>query len=189
MEQRICKECGKIFIPKGREKYCSDKHYRPCPCCGEPTEVLYFSDPPRKCDKCRGRKSQSPAPKQKNSFIKINFQDAAKEIPKVKEEEQPKETSKALIIDASSIVEQKVLEQSVFCETADNTVRRYVGKEIKGSFIPGHDYLLKVLHNEYTYVITGVEDLTDDITVDIVRNFASQVSINQNFVVLKEGAA
>ena len=55
-EMRKCKECGKLYTPKGREQSCSDVHYRPCPNCGEPVVAKYLSDPPRRCDKCRGKK-------------------------------------------------------------------------------------------------------------------------------------
>ena len=62
MELRKCKECGKMFQPKGREQYCSDTHYRPCPICGEPVIARYLSDPPRKCDKCRGKRNVESKP-------------------------------------------------------------------------------------------------------------------------------
>lgn len=36
MEPKICKECGKVFIPKnGMSKYCDDTHYRKCRVCGK----------------------------------------------------------------------------------------------------------------------------------------------------------
>lgn len=45
-----CKECGKEFIPNsGKQNYCKDIHYRPCPICGKPVEVRHFSDKPRTC--------------------------------------------------------------------------------------------------------------------------------------------
>lgn len=45
-----CKECGKEFIPNsGKQNYCKDIHYRPCPICGKPVEVKHFSDKPRTC--------------------------------------------------------------------------------------------------------------------------------------------
>ena len=53
MDMRQCKECGKLFVPKGREQYCSDIHYRPCPVCGKPVEAKYLSDPARRCDDCK----------------------------------------------------------------------------------------------------------------------------------------
>ena len=50
-ELRMCKECGKMFKPVGRESYCKDIHYRPCPICGTKVEAKYLSDPPRCCSK------------------------------------------------------------------------------------------------------------------------------------------
>lgn len=45
-----CKECGKEFIPNsGKQNYCKDIHYRPCPICGKPVEVKHFSDKSRTC--------------------------------------------------------------------------------------------------------------------------------------------
>lgn len=47
---RKCKECGKEFIPNsGKQNYCKDIHYRPCPICGKPVEVRHFSDKLRTC--------------------------------------------------------------------------------------------------------------------------------------------
>lgn len=66
-EARACKECGKMFTPKGREKYCPGPHYRPCPICGVSVLVKYLSDPPAKCDNCKGKKMK-PVNKVKSLF-------------------------------------------------------------------------------------------------------------------------
>lgn len=51
-EPKRCKECGELFIPKtSRQKYCNKNHYRPCPVCGKPVLVKYFSEPTRTCSK------------------------------------------------------------------------------------------------------------------------------------------
>ena len=56
MSINICKECGKEFEAKSpRILYCSAVHYRPCPVCGEPVVAKYLSDPPRRCEKCKGK--------------------------------------------------------------------------------------------------------------------------------------
>ena len=56
MSINICKECGKQFEAKSpRILYCPAVHYRPCPVCGEPVIAKYLSDPPRRCDKCKGK--------------------------------------------------------------------------------------------------------------------------------------
>lgn len=54
MKKRRCKECGKWFQPKsGKQVYCKDDHFRPCPNCGELVLVKpnCFNDPPRCCSK------------------------------------------------------------------------------------------------------------------------------------------
>lgn len=66
-ELRACKECGKMFMPKGREKYCPEVHYRPCPICGTPVVAKYLSDPPGKCENCKKKKIQ-PVSKAKSIF-------------------------------------------------------------------------------------------------------------------------
>ena len=53
MDQRKCAACGKLFTPKGRERYCDGPHYKPCPVCGEMVIAVYWSDPPKRCKKCR----------------------------------------------------------------------------------------------------------------------------------------
>ena len=51
---KTCKECGKLFHPRNsRQRYCDDKHYRPCPTCGKPVEIKYLTDPTPRCADCR----------------------------------------------------------------------------------------------------------------------------------------
>ena len=49
--QKLCKECGLPFTPKGRESYCTREHYRPCPVCQKPVLIKYLSDPTPCCSK------------------------------------------------------------------------------------------------------------------------------------------
>lgn len=49
--QKLCKECGLPFTPKGRESYCTRDHYRPCPVCNKPVLIKYLSDPTPCCSK------------------------------------------------------------------------------------------------------------------------------------------
>lgn len=43
--KKICKECGKVFIPtNANQHYCADTHYRPCPVCGKPVPVTNYGD-------------------------------------------------------------------------------------------------------------------------------------------------
>ena len=42
---RICKECGKPFVPtNNNQQYCTEEHYRPCPVCGKPVKVIHAGD-------------------------------------------------------------------------------------------------------------------------------------------------
>lgn len=49
--QKLCKECGLPFTPKGRESYCTRDHYRPCPVCNTQVFIKYLSDPTPCCSK------------------------------------------------------------------------------------------------------------------------------------------
>lgn len=55
LEMKKCKECGSLFMPtSNKQKYCSAKHYRPCPVCGKRVYAKYLSDPARCCSgKCK----------------------------------------------------------------------------------------------------------------------------------------
>lgn len=198
-EMRTCKECGKLFIPKGRERYCSDVHYRPCPICGTPVEAKYLSDPPRKCNNCRGKRS-APKPQSKPSKMfkfddaKFSFgEDKFKFAPQPKTEEKaeptreiPKPTSP--IIKTSDIITEipETVNEGLFCKETTGTVRRYIGPEIKNGFIPGHDYELIVDHSGQCYGVKSELDVTDHAEVNIFLHYTSQISINQNFARIKE---
>ena len=189
-EQRICKECGKPFTPKGREKYCSNIHYRLCPICGEPVIVTYFSDPARRCEKCRHIKGSQvkmvprqivkidPQPEvNKGSLVAeviVNHEDLIEEIADKELEE------KVAKIRASKEIPETI-DQSIFCEATSNTVMTYIGNKHNNSFIPGHDYLIVVERDEYTYRITSCQDITTGDECDIIINYASQISFHRNF--------
>lgn len=54
VKSKICKLCGKEFIPKSNAIYCEGPHYRPCPMCGKPVEYHRVSEPIRFCSReCR----------------------------------------------------------------------------------------------------------------------------------------
>lgn len=55
LNTKICKMCGKEFIPETPwQVYCKDKHYGPCPVCGNPTEIKDYSIGPQACsEECR----------------------------------------------------------------------------------------------------------------------------------------
>lgn len=196
---RRCKECGKLFVPRGREQYCQDTHYRPCPICGKPVEVKYLSDPARKCDDCRYRKvkpaQQDLAPKSKSLFNFIPNDVPAVQIqseasqPVSEIEHSNQETDESVDLDWMSKVEgidAKTVDTAEFCEHITGTVMVYMGKKFKNSFIPGHQYLLKVQRNEYSYDVSATEDLSTGEICDISRPYASQISFYQSFGKLKE---
>ena len=59
----------------------------------------------------------------------------------------------------------------------------YKGKEILG-FIPEHIYVFELKHNGRTYLLHAFSDVTyeDEIEdVDLFINYASAISINQNW--------
>ena len=175
VNMKKCKECGKLFTPKGRESYCSEKHFRPCPICGEPAEVLYFADPPRRCDKCRGKKSLKPATPVKQ-LVK----------PDTKVEEVVKEQQAVPAIDKDI---QKIVDENFPAVDMDkdellneNHVWTYVGKSIRNSFIPGHVYSIRVSNDGAAYTVVSDEDMTSGQIVNINDRFSSVIMLNQNFV-------
>lgn len=202
-ELRKCKECGKMFLPKGREQYCPDVHYRPCPICGTPVVAKYLSDPPKRCDNCRGRKAATPKPAASSPSKLFKFvDDQFKFAPKPKETEAPQEVKPEVAPQAASSVPQQhdglfktddiifeipeTIDRKDFCKELTGSVRRYIGPVIKNGFIPGHDYELSVKHELNTYGVGSDLDVTDHKEVKIFLHYTSQISINQNFARLKE---
>lgn len=186
-ELRKCKECGKLFTPKGREQYCPDVHYRPCPVCGKPVIAKYLSDPARKCENCRGKK----APSAVMSFAKFMQADEPKKAEPNKVAEQKTQPQKQDVPAWMSRVETKdrpTVDSSIFCEVESGSVRMYIGNAYPNCFIPGHEYLLKVLKEEVgTYSVYGLQDLTtgeEDLT--IFMPVSSQISYNRQFRRVKE---
>lgn len=76
--EKICKECGKPFIPtKKRQKYCDRIHYRPCPSCGKQIEIKWLSNPTPRCDDCRKHRSITVGnDKESTSAFKFNYSSA-----------------------------------------------------------------------------------------------------------------
>lgn len=170
MEMRKCKECGKMFMPKGREKYCPDVHYRPCPDCGKPVIAKYLSDPARKCDDCKHKRGSGA------SKPKALFNIKPEEFNTIDQNTTPEVDTSNLVTDIPVTI--GTIE---FCEQTTGVVRTYIGPELKNSFIPGHDYLMKVEHSGYTYNVSATEDVTANEGVDMFRNFSSQISFHQHF--------
>ena len=210
-EMKKCKECGKLFMPKGREQYCSDVHYRPCPVCGKPVIAKYLSDPARRCDDCKHSKKVEPKketqpkshksvklfnidvdnePKKKAADTEFKAEPFKLIIPDKAEKESPMQTvDTEELLSKVELIASNTLDQSIFCETMSNTVKTYIGNSHGESyFIPGHEYLIHVEHNGYTYRIIATEDVTADETVKIVTDYASQISFRQNFAIAKKFA-
>lgn len=180
---RKCKECGKTFLPKGREQYCPDIHYRPCPICGAPVEAKYLSDPPRKCDKCKGKKSSQGF---KNIPSKMMPPSSNKETKENKLATPVKSENTSWMKEIESTASQPTVDSNTFCENVTGTVMMYIGNQYKNNFQKGHKYLIKVEHSDYVYNVTSVEDVTSGDDCDIILPIASQISFYQKFARVKE---
>lgn len=206
-EMRACKECGKMFMPKGREKYCSDVHYRPCPVCGTLVVVKYLSDPPAKCDNCKGKHTKvHPASKAKALFdinepnlskpviLNINLAQAAKFEQKVKEVANKElEENTQTQVNPSTVAEvsennnlksiQSGQDPEKFCEELDGKVVRYIGPTAAGQhrFINNHDYKIAMNRKDNTYLLTSSHDLTTGEEVSCFYIFSSQISVGTRF--------
>lgn len=202
-EMRACVACGKMFMPKGRERYCPGPHYLPCPVCGKPVEIEYISYGPHNCEDCKGKRAPKKSEPAKIQLVATQHtsllqslitndskekEDTSKNILTNTEQLEDGPDTKADLSD-NSVVEQK--QESTF-DTTGMDVRTYIGKlrlDDKGKrcFIPGHNYVIDIdppSHTKgyYVYEVTAVYDATDDKGVDLYRTFASMKSLEQNFV-------
>lgn len=205
-DMRVCKECGKMFVPKGREKYCPDTHYRPCPVCGTLVVAKYLSDPPCKCDNCK-RKKMQPASKAKSLFdissstinpIKPMNSEIAKinpvttgsnkvEIKETTDENlQDEPAKKVKIAGAIQIDTSKIVEPEVFCETYDDKIMKYIGPTVEGfnKFKNNHDYKIALTRKDNYYMITSCHDLTERCETNCFYIASSQLSVSTRFVVV-----
>lgn len=157
--QRECAACGKLFQPKGRERYCEGPHYKPCPVCGEMVIATYWSDPAKRCEKCR----------------KANAKPAKPIVPIV----QPSQTGEKAV---TAIQDDNITRTIDLGD--DSNVRKYIGTECKGiPFKTGHSYLLSLEKEEKygCYVVTSKYDITSEEDIDAYCRFSSLVSFNQHF--------
>lgn len=65
-----------------------------------------------------------------------------------------------------------------------NTVRMYVGKNTSLKFVPGHEYALEVNKTIYGYEVEAVYDFTTGKSASMMMPLSSQISINQQFVIV-----
>lgn len=162
----ICKECGQEFeASSARIKYCSRIHYRPCPICGEPVEAKYLSDPPRKCNKCKGAKSMKPASAPVHQLFKL---------PALEDFMKPKASEPKV---SNTTITEPVMVKPV----DDAEAKQYTGPDVCG-FIHGHYYHIDVEKKDGLYWITATKDITEDLFVDYVLMYSSKISIDQRFV-------
>lgn len=185
---RKCKECGKMFTPKGREQYCSDIHYRPCPVCGKPVIAKYLSDPARRCEDCRGKKVPTPAEALQTVVATDMKPEVAQSAKKAKREAKDNEVFIANIRLTPSDIKRIIdMGYPVISATSEDVVGYehrwvYVGVPTKKGFQPGHEYNIKLDKDAYSYVVRSDEDITDQESIEIYDRFSSIISLNRNFV-------
>ena len=165
MNMRKCKECGKLFQPKGREQYCSDVHYRPCPVCGKLVEVKYLSDPPRRCENCKSQKIQAAKPLFKLPQSEVTVQDHSEPEP--------------------------ISRQNFNVELPPGKdIRKFIAKDYGNGkkFLPGHLYEVSITKDEYSYWVKACYDWTTFQEVDLTQLFSSMISIDNHFQKLSESS-
>lgn len=173
MELRKCKECGKMFEPKGREQYCSDIHYRPCPVCGTLVVAKYLSDPARRCDKCKGTRGTAVPkiptmgsmqaikpmqPMKMKSLFNIPQMTNPGEIAKTQKIAEPKQAAQPASKYEIKIPER--VESSIFCSKVTGQTFRFVRKDALCGWEPGHIYRISVTQDNSAYIITTTFDNT-----------------------------
>ena len=199
MDMRKCKECGKMFQPKGREQYCPDIHYRPCSECGEPVIAKYLSDPPRRCEKCKGKRSASaPTLKPINLVSKASngFKLSPMNIPtpktepKIKPDTKAKPASKVKIKMDDLCKAEKPVDRTMFCNEMSGVKCRFVRETPLCGWLPGHDYIVNVNHDNAAYVVSSNTDTTDEDSITathgIALRCASQITFYNYFRKVKE---
>ena len=181
---RACKECGKLFQPKGREQYCSEIHYRPCPECGEPVVAKYLSDPPRRCEKCKNIRSKDASNASSTKFVTIKMPP----IPVIKLDDnfksavnsnKPKVDAKPVEIEIDLSDTEKIPERretEFFCSEMSGSTVRFIRKQPLCGWVPGKDYKVDVTHDVAAYIVTCNENNNK-----ISLRCASQVSFFNYF--------
>ena len=170
--EKICPLCNKKFIPKGRQKYCNDLHYKPCPVCGKPVPAPYPSDPAKCCSaECRRQlktiKPAEPSP--------VKVVDEPKPV-----EPESVEPKKEYPLDPDIKLDKKPL-QILEKGTKEFFIKQCIfDSKIKG-LIKGHVYNIEVLKEAHTYQVSLTYDHTYHEDVEIVFNIASAISFNNYF--------
>lgn len=172
-ELRKCKECGKMFQPKGREQYCSDIHYRPCPVCGKPVVAKYLSDPARRCDACKGVKGSllavdKPEPvyskKLATSTLKTKSIFGFNPDPSSQGEvAEAKETTVTAMRQFNCTKEIPArIDGKIFCDRVSGKTFQFIRTSPLVGFQPQHIYTLNISQDNSAYIITTIFDNTLD---------------------------
>ncbi len=184
MNMRKCKECGKLFQPKGREQYCPDIHYRPCPICGTPVVAKYLSDPPRRCANCKATNKIAKHTKKLFDLPDIPSPDI---ITTASNESNTSTTNNQSSneMSVSNPLENSQLNIEVL---QGKDIRKYIGKDYRHGkgFIPNHVYELTIERDQYSYMLTAVYDYTEDKEKAITETFSSIISIDGHFQKLNQ---
>ena len=164
MTEKKCAACGKVFQPKGRERYCEGPHYKPCPVCGVDVVATYWSDPPKRCEKCRAANAKPQ--KQITAFQHMmvgTLNKVVEPIPAPKEIDNP----------------------TITVELADgDDVRVYIGPEGRGiPFKVNHTYILKLEKEEKygCYAVSSSYDITAEADINAYIRYSSMNSIDRYF--------
>ena len=67
---------------------------------------------------------------------------------------------------------------------ATNIVRMYVGRNTSLKFVAGHEYALEVNKTMYGYEVEAMYDFTAGKSISLMMPLSSQISINQQFVIV-----
>ena len=197
MEMKKCKECGSLFMPtSNKQKYCSAKHYRPCPVCGKAVYAKYLSDPARCCSGV----CKSKLGKLNKLGYKVNppiVTDDSKLVPMPGAEklaELAEEYSKEVLVDyveadvkaLEESYEAKVAAETEVIDPTDGTIRkRYTGTSIPGNWINGDEYAVRIEHIDKEYVVIATYNYSKNSPVLAQYSFTNKKKISNIFKACK----
>ena len=141
-----------------------------CPVCGKLVEAKYLSDPPKKCDACRGSKVQvmKPASAVPKKLFTLPTLEGM-----LKAREKQQEAAKPVKLDNVPAINR---------EADYPDALRYIGPTLRCGLIHNHKYTIESEKKDYVYWVTALMDATMGRAVDITIQYASKISIDQKFV-------
>lgn len=175
LEMKKCKECGKLFMPiSNKQKYCLEKHYRPCPVCGKPVFAKYLSDPARCCSGVC-----------KSKLGKLNKEDAyVAEVMEQKADlgiEIPKIESVEVLVPMPGIEQLAERKAEVVEDIAASTEKKkYAGADGSG-WTWGHVYAVTITQEGKEHVVRAKYDYTSEEFVDSEYRFTNKKKISTIF--------